>query len=257
VGLPRPDFARLTERFSNLRVSERLRSIHVPDALSNRVGFSNGLSAAGGLTLPYKLAVVAVMMLVAGGTLVTFGSAGAETAPVSGVDGSPTTTVAGSVLPGTPEATPRVEGQVLPQTTYDFTPDTSILSAGDLLASLKLTDYSTDADDKSDDDDDKKDDDKSDDDKKNDDKKSSTSKSGNKTGTKTGTKTDDGKKDDDKSDGGSSDNGSGDGDGGSSDNGSDDGDDDNGSDDGDDDDDKSDDRKCKDAKSELVKKLCK
>jgi hypothetical protein len=251
VGLPRPDFARLTERFSNLRVSERLRSIHVPDALSNRVGFSNGLSAAGGLTLPYKLAVVAVMMLVAGGTLVTFGSAGAETAPVSGVDGSPTTTVAGSVLPGTPEATPRVEGQVLPQTTYDFTPDTSILSAGDLLASLKLTDYSTDADDKSDDD--KSDDDKKDDDKKDDDKKSSTSKSG----TKTGTKNDDDKKDDDKSDDGSSDNGSG-GDDGSSDNGSDDGgDDDNGSDDGGDDDDESDDRKCKDAKSELVKKLCK
>jgi hypothetical protein len=233
---------------SNIRVPERLRSIHVPGALSGRVSFSNGLSAAGGLTLPYKLAVVAVMMLVAGGTLVTFGSAGAETASVTGVDGSTTTTtVAGSILPGTSEATPRVEGQVLPETTYDFTPDTSILSADDLLASLKLTDYSTDADDKSDDD--KSDDD---DDKKNDDKKSSTSKSntksGTKTGTKTPTKTDDGKKDDDKSDGGSSDNGSGDGDGGSS---------DNGSDDGDDDDKSDDDRKCKDAKSSLVKALCK
>ena len=164
MGLPRPDFARLTERLSNVRVPERLRSIHIPDALSSRVNFSHGLSATGGLTLPYKVAVVAVMMLVAGGTLVTFGSAGAETTAVSGADGSSTVAV-GSALPGTSEAVPRVEGQVLPATTYDFTPDTSILSADDLLANLKLTDYSKKSDD----------DKKSDDNKKTDTGKKSTS----------------------------------------------------------------------------------
>jgi hypothetical protein len=165
VGLPRLNLPSVSERLGN--VTDRLRGL-VPQGLSGRIGLPHGLSAAGGLTLPYKLAVVAVMMLVAGGTLVTFGSAGAETAAV----GSPTATSASAALPGTSEVAPRVEGQVMPGNSYDYTPDTSILSADDLLASLKLTDYSPKSDDNNSDDDNKKNDDNNN--KKNDNKSSST-----------------------------------------------------------------------------------
>lgn len=159
MGFPRLNLPSVSERLGN--VTDRLRGI-MPQGLSGRIGFPHGLSAAGGLTLPYKVAVVAVMVLVAGGTLVTFGSAGAETAKVGG------STSEGSALPGTSEIAPRVEGQVV---SGSYSPGTSILSADDLLASLKLTDYSPKSDD------DKSDDDKSDDDKKkSDDKKSNDNK---------------------------------------------------------------------------------
>lgn len=169
MGFPRPNLARLSDRLRTIHLPERMRALF-PTSVSSRIGFPQGLSAAGGLTLPYKLAVVAVMMLVAGGTLVTFGSAGAET---TGVTGSTATATVGSAMPGTSEATPRVEGQILPQTTYDYSPDTSILSADDLLSNLKLTDYSPKSDDNKNDDDDNNN--KSDDNKNDDDKKSSDS----------------------------------------------------------------------------------
>jgi outer membrane biosynthesis protein TonB len=84
------------------------------------------LSSTGSLSLPYKIAIVAVMALVACGTLVTFGTAGAETA------GSSSDAAA---LPGTDEASPQVQGQVLP-------PSQSLLTSQDLLSTLNLTDYS-------------------------------------------------------------------------------------------------------------------
>lgn len=84
------------------------------------------LSSTGSLSLPYKIAIVAVMALVACGTLVTFGTAGAETAASS----SDT-----AALPGTDEASPQVQGQVLP-------PSQSLLTSADLLSTLNLTDYS-------------------------------------------------------------------------------------------------------------------
>ena len=93
--------------------------------LAGRFGTMPGLSATGALAWPYKIAVVAVMAIVACGTLVTFGSAKAET-PSSG---------AVSALPGSDEASPTVEGQVLP-------PSLALLNANDLLSSLNLTDYS-------------------------------------------------------------------------------------------------------------------
>ncbi len=90
------------------------------------LGSMQGLSSTGALAWPYKIAVVAVMALVACGTLVTFGSAGAET-PSSAER---------SALPGTDEARPSVEGQVLPPASA------ALLNSSDLLSSLNLTDYS-------------------------------------------------------------------------------------------------------------------
>jgi hypothetical protein len=114
VGLPQLDF----------RVPE---GTWFKSALAGRFGTMPGLSATGALAWPYKIAVVAVMAIVACGTLVTFGSAGAET---------PTSTDV-SALPGSDEASPTVEGQVIP-------PTTSLLNADDLMSSLNLTDYSPD-----------------------------------------------------------------------------------------------------------------
>lgn len=90
-----------------------------------KLGAMPGVSATGALAWPYKIAVVAVMALVASGTLVTFGSAGAETPSSSEV----------AALPGSDEASPSVEGQVLP-------PSNALLNGADLLSTLNLADYS-------------------------------------------------------------------------------------------------------------------
>ena len=112
MGLPQLDF----------RVPE---ATWFKSVLAGRFGTMPGLSATGALAWPYKIAVVAVMAIVACGTLVTFGSAGAETP--SSADGS--------ALPGSDEASPRVEGQVIP-------PSTALLNSNDLMSSLNLMDYS-------------------------------------------------------------------------------------------------------------------
>jgi hypothetical protein len=93
--------------------------------LAGRFSSMPGLSSTGALAWPYKIAVVAVMAIVACGTLVTFGSAGAETPSSSKV----------SALPGSDEASPTVQGQVVP-------PSSSLLNGADLLSTLNLTDYS-------------------------------------------------------------------------------------------------------------------
>jgi len=112
VGLPQLDF----------RVPE---ATWFKSVLAGRFGTMPGLSATGTLAWPYKIAVVAVMAIVACGTLVTFGSAGAETPSSADV----------SALPGSDEASPRVEGQVVP-------PSTALLNSNDLMSSLNLMDYS-------------------------------------------------------------------------------------------------------------------
>jgi outer membrane biosynthesis protein TonB len=113
VGLPQLDF----------RVPE---AAWFKAALAGRFSSMPGLSATGALAWPYKIAVVAVMAIVACGTLVTFGSAEAETPSSSKV----------SALPGSDEASPRVEGQVLPAT------NDTLLNGADLMSSLNLMDYS-------------------------------------------------------------------------------------------------------------------
>jgi hypothetical protein len=95
-------------------------------AALDRVQFGPMVSSTGSLTWPYKIAVVAVMALVACGTLVTFGTAGAETAASNAET---------AALPGTDEASPQVQGQVMP-------PSQSLLTSQDLLSTLNLTDYS-------------------------------------------------------------------------------------------------------------------
>jgi cell division septation protein DedD len=113
VGLPQLDF----------RVPE---ATWFKSVLAGRFGAMPGLNGTGALAWPYKIAVVAVMALVASGTLVTFGSAGAETPSSAEV----------SALPGSDEASPTVEGQVMP--------NTGLLNSADLMSSLNLTDYSPD-----------------------------------------------------------------------------------------------------------------
>jgi outer membrane biosynthesis protein TonB len=112
VGLPQLDF----------RVPE---ATWFKGVLAGRFSAMPGLSSTGALAWPYKIAVVAVMAIVACGTLVTFGSAGAETPSSSRV----------SALPGSDEANPTVQGQVVP-------PSSSLLNGADLLSTLNLTDYS-------------------------------------------------------------------------------------------------------------------
>jgi hypothetical protein len=112
VGLPQLDF----------RVPE---ATWFKSVLPGRFTSMPGLSSTGALAWPYKIAVVAVMAIVACGTLVTFGSAGAETPSSAKV----------SALPGSDEASPTVQGQVVP-------PSNSLLNGADLLSTLNLTDYS-------------------------------------------------------------------------------------------------------------------
>ena len=136
MGLPQLDF----------RVPE---STWFKSVIAGRFGGMPSMSATGTLAWPYKIAVVAVMTLVAGGTLVTFGSAGAETPGSAEI----------SALPGSDEASPSVEGQMFPST--------ALLNGADLLSSLNLTDYSPGATDDlslSDEDDEESDDDDGDED---------------------------------------------------------------------------------------------
>ena len=104
MGLPQLDF----------RVPE---ATWLKSVLAGRFSSMPGLSSTGALAWPYKIAVVAVMAIVACGTLVTFGSAGAETPSSSKV----------SALPGGDEASPTVQGQVAP-------PSSSLLNGADLLS---------------------------------------------------------------------------------------------------------------------------
>ena len=112
MGLPELDF----------RVPE---ATWFKSVLAGKFATMPGLGSTGALAWPYKIAVVAVMALVACGTLVTFGSAQAETPSSADL----------AALPGTDEANPSVEGQVLPPTSQ------GLLNANDLLSSLNLTDY--------------------------------------------------------------------------------------------------------------------
>lgn len=143
MGLPRPtwrrpDFERSRAAFDRLRdVSVQRPRLSSPQWL--RSGSLARLNLAtpswwpentpwsrnGGLPLPYKIIVVAIMGLVSCGTLVTFGTAGAETNETS----------AGSAaLPGFDEATPRSEGQIMATSP-------GLFSADDLLSTMNLYDF--------------------------------------------------------------------------------------------------------------------
>ena len=122
MGLPQLDFRVPEATWFKSALAGKLD--RVPGLRS--LGSMPGLSTTGALAWPYKIAVVAVMALVACGTLVTFGSAGAETPSSTEV----------AALPGTDEAAPSVEGQVLPPASP------ALLNADDLLSSLNLTDFS-------------------------------------------------------------------------------------------------------------------
>lgn len=129
MGLPQIDFRVPEGTWLKSALAGRFGTI------SDRIAAMPGLRAmpslrgTGALAWPYKIAVVAVMALVACGTLVTFGSATAET---------PSASANVAALPGSDEANPIVEGQVLPP------PSPALLNSADLLASLNLTDYSPD-----------------------------------------------------------------------------------------------------------------
>jgi hypothetical protein len=119
MGLPELDF-RVPEAAWFKSALGKLGKMPIP----GRFATMPGLGSTGALAWPYKIAVVAVMALVACGTLVTFGSAQAETPASAEL----------AALPGADEANPSVEGQVLP-------PSQALLSSSDLLSSLNLTDY--------------------------------------------------------------------------------------------------------------------
>jgi outer membrane biosynthesis protein TonB len=131
VGLPQIDFRVPEATWFKSAFAGRFGALgaKVGSKFGPRFGAVPGLHSTGALAWPYKIAVVAVMALVACGTLVTFGSAGAETK-----QGSSETTA----LPGSDEANPIVEGQVLPPT------NDALLNSTDLLSTLNLTDFSPD-----------------------------------------------------------------------------------------------------------------
>ena len=146
MGLPQIDFRVPEATWFKSALTGRF------GGLTGRFSAMPGLSSTGVVAWPYKIAVVAVMALVACGTLVTFGSAGAETASASAQAGA---------LPGSDEARPTVEGQVVPPF------NTGLLNSADLLSTLNLTDYSpgdTDLFSLSDDDEDEDNDDEGDED---------------------------------------------------------------------------------------------
>jgi hypothetical protein len=146
VGLPQIDFRVPEATWFKSAVAGKF------GGLAGRFSTMPGLSSTGALAWPYKVAVVTVMAIVACGTLVTFGSAEAET---------PTQSAEPAALPGSDEVGPTVEGQVIPP------PSAALLNSADLLSTLNLTDYtpydigdlaSNDDDDDNDDDEDTKDD---------------------------------------------------------------------------------------------------
>jgi hypothetical protein len=213
MGLPELDFRVPEATWFKSALAGKLAKM----PLAGKFATMPGLGSTGALAWPYKIAVVAVMALVACGTLVTFGSAQAETPSSADV----------AALPGTDEANPSVEGQVLPPTSP------ALLNANDLLSSLNLTDYTPgDASDLSlfDDDEDSDDEDSDEEDSGEDNESSSKQSTPSPTPSSSSDGGDDGS-DDGSDDGGTDDGGSDDGgsdDGGSDDGGSDDG----GSDDG-------------------------
>ncbi len=153
MGLPQIDFRVPEATWFKSAFAGRFGALgaKVGSKFGPRFGAVPGLHSTGALAWPYKIAVVAVMALVACGTLVTFGSAGAET-PVNSSEAA--------ALPGSDEANPIVEGEPLPP------PSDALLNSTDLLSTLNLTDYSPDDTtflDLSDDDDDDKNDDKDED----------------------------------------------------------------------------------------------
>ena len=127
MGLPQLDFRVPEATWFKSALAGKFRGMSRFTSMPGLSRFTSmpGLRSTGALAWPYKIAVVAVMALVACGTLVTFGSAGAETASSGEL----------AALPGTDEASPSVEGQVLP-------PSQALLNADDLLSQLNLTDYS-------------------------------------------------------------------------------------------------------------------
>jgi hypothetical protein len=121
MGLPQLDFRVPEATWFKSALAGRFGKM----PLAGKFATMPGLGSTGALAWPYKIAAVAVMALVACGTLVTFGSAQAETPSSAEL----------AALPGTDEANPSVEGQVLPPTSQ------GLLNANDLLSSLNLTDY--------------------------------------------------------------------------------------------------------------------
>lgn len=120
MGLPQIDFRVPEATWFKSALAGRF------GGLAGRFSAMPGLSSTGALAWPYKIAVVAVMALVACGTLVTFGSAEAET---------PLQSAEPAALPGSDEVGPTVEGQVIPP------PSAALLNSEDLLSTLNLTDY--------------------------------------------------------------------------------------------------------------------
>ena len=120
MGLPQIDFRVPEATWFKSALAGRF------GGLAGRFSTMPGLSSTGALAWPYKIAVVAVMAIVACGTLVTFGSAEAET---------PSQSAEPAALPGSDEVGPTVEGQVIPP------PSAALLNSADLLSTLNLTDY--------------------------------------------------------------------------------------------------------------------
>lgn len=134
MGLPQLDFRVPEAAWFKSAVARRIAAMPWLSSLTSRFESLPRARAHGTLAWPYKIAVVAVMMFVASGTLVTFGMAGAETPSSEGT----------SALPGSDEASPTVEGQALPNN--GLTP--GLFNPDGLLSTLNLTDYSPlDADD--------------------------------------------------------------------------------------------------------------
>lgn len=113
------------------RITSRLSA--VLSKMSGLPGLSgltlpSAFSANGGIPIVYKGIVVTVMAIVASGTLVTFGTAGAEEVPMAR---------SGAQIPAASEANPIVEGQALPAGL-----DPSIFASSPLLSTIDLTDAS-------------------------------------------------------------------------------------------------------------------
>jgi outer membrane biosynthesis protein TonB len=112
-------FDRITSRLSDV-----LSKMSGPPRLSG-LTLPSPFSANGGIPIVYKGIVVTVMAIVASGTLVTFGTAGAEEVPMAR---------SGAQIPAASEANPVVEGQPLPAGL-----DPSIFASSPLLSAIDLT----------------------------------------------------------------------------------------------------------------------
>jgi hypothetical protein len=109
------------------RLSDGLSKMSGIPGLSG-LALPSAFSANGGIPIVYKGIVVTVMAIVASGTLVTFGTAGAEEVPMAS---------SGAQIPAASEANPVVEGQPLPVGL-----DPSLFASSPLLSTIDLTDAS-------------------------------------------------------------------------------------------------------------------